>query len=354
MINSLGTRQTTLKHTLPFKLFSVLVAIFFVVGSATANEVSDFYKGKTINIIVPAGPASGYDIYARIMAEHFSRHMPGNPTVIVQNMPGAGGMKSARYFFSVGKTDGTELILSPQNIGTDKALGLLGDSDDVANMKWLGRFTTNVPVGIASAKSGFVSAQDLKTSEAVFAGTSARSPTIVYPTALNGFAGTKIKIVSGFDDTRQTFLAMLQGEVDGLVLGWAGLKSSNAELLENKEIVVLFQGTSSPHPDLLDVPTIVDLTEGDENKTAIRFLASSSQIGRSIATHPKTPQNRVDALRAAFAAMITDPEFVSDAKTRNMEMVSSTGHEELDKLISETLAVDPPVIAIVKETLRLK
>ncbi len=337
-----------------FRFISVLMTGLFTAGTALAADVSEFYKGKTINIIVPAGPASGYDIYARLMSEHFPRHMPGNPTVIVQNMPGAGGVKAARYFSTVGKTDGTELLLSPQTIGTDEALGLLGDTVDVASFNWIGRFTTNVPVGVASAASGVKTAQELKDREVVFAGTSARSPAIVFPTALNVLAGTKMKIVSGFDDTRQTFLAMLQGEVDGLVLGWAGLKSSNKDLLDKGELVVLFQGTATPHPDLPEVPTIVDLAEGEANKTAMRFIASSSEIGRSIAAHPDVPQDRLDALREAFVAMLADPEFIKDAETRNMELVASSGYEELDAVISQTLGVDASVIALVKETLGLK
>lgn len=343
-----------MKHTRILKIAAMLFAGLGTCFSAQADDVADFYNGKTINIIVPAGPASGYDIYARIMSEHFSKQMPGNPTIIVQNMPGAGGVKAARYFSSVGKKDGTELLLAPQTIGTDKALGLLGNGVDVAGMHWIGRFTTNVPVGIVSAKAGVTTAQQLKEQEIVFAGTSARSPTIVYPTALNAFGATKMKIVSGFDDTRQTFLAMMQGEVDGLVAGWAGLKASNKELLDKGELLVLFQGTGTSHPDLTEVPTIVELSEGTENKAASRFIASSSEVGRSIAAHPDVPQERVDALRAAFAKMLADPDFVGDAASRNIELVSSSGHEELETVIAQTLDVDDTLVDLVKSTLGLK
>jgi len=320
---------------------------------ASTDEISDFYAGKTINIIVPAGPASGYDIYARLMAEYFSNYMPGEPTVIVQNMPGAGGAKAARYYATVGKKDGTELLLSPQNIGTDSALGLLGDAVDVGNMNWIGRFTKNVPVGVVSKKAGVTSAEQLSDQQIVFAGTSARSPTIVFPTAMNAFAGTNLKVVSGFGDTRQTFLAMLQDEVNGLVLGWAGLKASNQEMLDAGELVVLFQGASSRHPDLPDVPTVVELAQGEANQAAMRFLASSSEIGRSIAVNPAVPDERVAALRDAFAAMLSAPEFLAAAEKRNVELVEPAGYAVLQALIEETLEVDEDVLATVRKTLGL-
>lgn len=320
---------------------------------ASADEISDFFDGKTIKVIVPAGPASGYDIYARLMAEHFSDHMPGNPTVIVQNMPGAGGAKAARYYATVGQSDGTELLLSPQTIGTDAALGLLGGAVDVANLNWIGRFTTNVPVGVVSAASGITSADGLREQEVVFAGTSARSPTIVFPTAMNAFAGSKLKIVSGFDDTRQTFLAMLQGEADGLVLGWAGLKASNQEMLDGGELNVLFQAASAPHPDLPDVPTVVDLAESDAEKAAMRFLASSSGIGRSIAAHPDMPEARVAALREAFAAMLADPEFLAVAEARGIELVQPSGPAELEALIDDAMSVDDSILDTIRAALGL-
>jgi len=323
------------------------------VTAASADEIEDFYSGKTINVIVPAGPSSGYDIYARIMSEYFSNHMPGAPTVIVQNMPGAGGAKAARFYATAAKSDGTELLLAPQTIGTDSALGLLGDTVDVANMNWIGRFTANVPVGIVASSSGVSSASDLTEREVVFGGTSARSPTIVYPKAMNAFADAKLKIVSGFDDTRQTFLSMMQGETDGLVSGWAGLKVNNKAMLDAGELVVVFQGATERHPDLPDVPTIVDLAQGDANKAATSFLASSSGIGRSIVAHPDVPQERVDALRAAFVAMINDPAFLGAAEGRNMELVNISGHEPLETIIEETLAVDSAVLDTVREALGL-
>ncbi|WP_323765805.1 hypothetical protein [Marinovum sp.] len=330
-----------------------MAALLGATTSARADEISEFYDGKTIKVIVPAGPASGYDIYARLMAEHFSDHLPGNPTVIVQNMPGAGGAKAARYYATVGQSDGTELLLSPQTIGTDAALGLLGGVVDVANFNWIGRFTTNVPVGVVSSAAGIDSAEALRDGEVVFAGTSARSPTIVFPTAMNAFADTRLKIVSGFDDTRQTFLAMLQGEADGLVLGWAGLKASNQEMLDAGELKVLFQAASTPHPDLTDVPTVVELAQTEAQKKAMRFLASSSGIGRSIAAHPDVPEARVAALRAAFAEMLADPEFLSVAEARGVELVEPTGPEALESLIDDALSVDDAVLDTIRSALGL-
>ncbi|MEQ3626687.1 MAG: hypothetical protein ABNH26_12750 [Celeribacter sp.] len=335
-------------------VFGLALSVLATTGTVTqADEISDFYDGKTIKVIVPAGPASGYDIYARLMAEHFSDHLPGNPTVIVQNMPGAGGAKAARYYATVGQSDGTELLLSPQTIGTDAALGLLGGAVDVANLNWIGRFTTNVPVGVVSAASGITSAEGLREEEVVFAGTSARSPTIVFPTAMNAFADAQLKIVSGFDDTRQTFLAMLQDEADGLVLGWAGLKASNQEMLDAGELKVLFQAASAPHPDLPDVPTVVELAQSDEQKAAMRFLASSSGIGRSITAHPDMPEERVAALREAFAAMLADPEFLEVAETRGVELVEPTGPEALEALIDDALSVDEAVLVTIRKALGL-
>ncbi len=339
-----------IKYFLPAVLGLTLSAF---AASASADEVSDFYAGKTINVIVPAGPASGYDIYARLMAEHFSNFMPGKPTVIVQNMPGGGGLKALRYYATVGKNDGTELLLSPQTIGTDAALGLLGGAVDVANFNWIGRFTTNVPVGVVSEKTGITAAEQLVDKEVVIAGTAARSPSIVFPKALNAFAGTKIKVVSGFPDPRQSFLAMLQGEVDGLVLGWSGLKASNQEMLDSGELIVLFQGAASRHPDLPNVPTIVELAKGDANQAAMRFLASSSGIGRSIAAHPDVPDERVAALRDAFASMLDSPEFTDAAEARNVELVDPAGHDVPQKLVEETMAIDKEVLATVRKTLGL-
>jgi tripartite-type tricarboxylate transporter receptor subunit TctC len=313
---------------------------------AIAQPVESFYRGKSINMIIGYPPAGGNDLYARAVARHIGRHIPGNPTVVPRNMPGGGSLVAANHIFNVAPKDGTILGLVDPTAPLEERLGASNVRFKSAQFNWIGRLAPMTNVTFVMAKTGVKSIQQVMARETVL-GATGRSSSAVYPTLLNHVVGTKFKIVLGYAGSPQAMLAMERGEVEGHSITWEGVKARAEQHLRDKTINILVQYGLRRHPELPDVPSSVELGRSAEDVEALGMFANASDLGRYILSTPNTPPERIQALRRAFDAMVKDPDFIADLKRQRFELGPLAG-EELQRLVADVAKVSPTTIERVR------
>lgn len=330
------------------RLIGVLAAAVLVVPSLChAQSVEAFYRGKTINLIVGYPPAGANDLYTRAVTRHIGKHIPGNPAVVLRNMPGGGSLLAANHIFNVAPKDGTTLGLIVPTAPLEERLGAANVRFKAAQFNWIGRLAPTPNVTFTSASSPVKTIQDAMQREAVLGATGRSSTVAIYPLSLNHIIGTKFKLVMGYTGSAEAMLAMDRGEVEAHSTTWEGIKSRAADHLRNKTINLLVQHGIKRHPELPDVPASVELGRTPEEVEALRVFANASDVGRFILSTPDTPADRIEALRRAFDAMITDPEFLADMTAQKLDVGPLTG-EELQKLVAEVANVSPATIERVR------
>lgn len=322
--------------------------ICFAGAPVLAQSAADFYKGKTVTIVVGTGAGGGYDFYARLVARYIPAHIPGNPNVIVTNMPGAASRVAAMHLNSAAPKDGTVIGHLNDNIVNN---ALLDDkiSFDIRNFNWLARLNSYVGVGAASKASGITSVKDALTREVVVGATAVGSNNSLVPALLNRFENAKFKIVYGYKGSQDISLAMERREVDVVgSLGWEALKP---DLPMRQSLNLLYQFGIERHPDLPDVPVMHELGTTPESKAILKFFAAGATIGRSFVAPPGVPADRVKILRTAFQSMLSAKDFKEDLKKQNIELDPATG-ERMAEIVAEVLATPPNIIALGKEAMK--
>ncbi len=319
--------------------------------SSDADPIADFYTGRTVRMLIGYGPGGGYDLYGRVVAQFLSKHLPGHPTMVVQNMPGAGSLLAARYMHDVAPKDGTVLGSLAQTLALD-SITTSSVRIEVGKMPYIGRIATNVDTGVALQKSGIRSFDDVRAKEYKVGASGGGSTTVLFPTALMTYAGAKFKLARGYSGSNEIWLAVERGEVDIVgAYGLPGIQVSHPGWLEGQEVVFLYQAALKRHPLIPKVPTLPELGLTDEGRVVLRAAASTGEIGRAIITTPGVPPERLAALRAAFAAMLEDPEFIAECKNRKLPIEGATG-EEVDAMVRETLALPRPVLDEIGKMMR--
>ncbi len=321
-------------------------ALLAQVPPARAQSVADFYRGKTLHVLIGYGEGGGYDIYGRLFAEFMPRHLPGNPTIIPQNMPGAGSFKAVNYLAEVAPKDGTYFGSVAQTLAID-AVTDEKSTVDPTKMPYLGRFTTNIDVGVALKRTGITSFDDARKREIITGVSGGGSTTVVYPLALNAYAGAKFKLVRGYKGTNDIMLAAERGEVELVsAVGIPGLLAAHPDWIKGDAAAIIYQNALKRHPLLPQVPTLPELGLTDDGRAVLRAIAGTAEIGRSILTTPGVPAERVAALRTAFQDMLKDPEFLATCQKRNVTIEPATG-EEMDTITRDTAQLPKPTIAAV-------
>jgi tripartite-type tricarboxylate transporter receptor subunit TctC len=317
--------------------FAAAAALAVTVFAAPAHAQEDnFFKGKTVSVIVGAGPGGGFDIYARLLARYLPEHLAGNPNMIVQHMPGAATVKAASYIYNVAPQDGTAIGIPNQVLPLNALIrGEVGDGFDPGKFNWIGRLGDMDVIGIVWNGTGIASFADLKKGQPIFGGTSPSGSSVTMPMALNRLVGTKIKVVQGYKDTSEQYLAMERGEIQGMSnANWANLRRTRPEWIEQKKVIPIYQNAEARGPFLLDVPTVVELAEDEDSRRVLRLLASASTVGFSFYTGPKVPSARVATLRKAFMAMMESPALKEEAEKLNTPLNALPG-ENLQKIMGE-------------------
>jgi tripartite-type tricarboxylate transporter receptor subunit TctC len=307
-----------------------------------AEPIADFYRGKTLRMLIGYGPGGGYDIYGRLVAEFLPRYLPGNPTIITQNMPGAGSFVAAKYMYEVAPKDGTVLGSLAQTLALDSMTNT-NAKVDVGKMPYIGRMVTNIDVGAALPRTGIESFEDVRAKQYNVGASGGGSTTVLFPTALKTYAGAKFKLIRGYSGTIDILLAMERGEVDMVgAYGLPGILVSHPGWVQRGEATILYQASLTRHRLLPSVPTLPELAQSDEGRQVLHAAASTGEIGRSVLTTPGVPAERLAALRSAFQAMLRDPDFVAACERRKL-MVDGAAGQEIDDIVRETLLLPQAV-----------
>jgi tripartite-type tricarboxylate transporter receptor subunit TctC len=285
----------------------------------------------------------GYDMWGRVVAAHIGAHLPGNPMVTPQNMPGAGSYRAANYIYNVAPKDGTTMGIIARDAALGPLTGEVGAQFDATKFSWLGAPAIETNVCIAYHTAAVKTAHDLTEKELILGDNGPGTGTHSYPLALNAILGFKFRLVGGYPSSAEVFLAMERGEVQGICESLDSIKVRRPDWIANGTVSVLFQGGIQPNTDLPNVPFIVDLAQRPEDKQAIEFLYAGQGIGRPFVAPPDLPPGRLKMLRDAFDATMTDPEFLAEARLRKL-IVDPEDGEHLEALIRKTYATPKPII----------
>jgi tripartite-type tricarboxylate transporter receptor subunit TctC len=295
--------------------------------STAAGDVAGFYKGRNVDVIVGYNPGGGYDAYTRLLGRHIGNHIPGKPTIVAKNMPGAGSLKSANYLYNVAPKDGTVFGMFAGGIAMDALIGGKKTDFDPRKFNWLGSITESSSACWAWRASGFKSLKDVMKKEFVVGATSGGSSTFAWPTTMNAFLGTKFKVIPGYGGTKGITLAVERGEVQGLC-GYfiSSIRNAKPDWLRDKKIVMVVQEANQRHADYPDVPTVFEYAKDEKTKQAFKLVFGWQVMGRPFTLPPGVPSDRVTALRAAFEATMKDDKFLADAK-RSRLLIAPRTHQ---------------------------
>lgn len=327
-----------------------VAAMLAGVGTLKAEPIADFYRGKTMKIIIGYGPGGGYDLYGRLAAEFLGRHIPGNPTIVPENMPGGGSLKAVLYLYQVAPQDGTYLGSVSQQFASN-AVTDEKNKMDVARFHYLGRFTSNIDVGVALPQAGIKTFEEARKRQVVV-GAENGSMSLIYAQALNTYGGAKLKIVKGYNGSADIQLAAERGEVD--VNGSYSLPAvlvSHPDWVRDGTANILYQNALKRFPQLPQVPTLSELMLTDEGRTVAHVVAGMAEIGRSILTTPGVPEERLAALRTAFQEMLKDPDFIAACAKRNLMLDPASG-QEMDAINQETMSLPKPIVEALRTLLK--
>jgi tripartite-type tricarboxylate transporter receptor subunit TctC len=327
-----------------------LAAALSVTPGLRAEPVADFYRGKTMKMIIGYGPGGGYDLYGRLAAEFLSRHIPGNPTIIPENMPGGGSLKAILYLYQVAPKDGTYLGSVSQQLAAN-AVTDENNKMDVAKFHYIGRLTSNIDVGVALPQAHIKSFEDARKRQIVV-GAENGSMSLIYAQALNTYGGGKLKIVKGYNGSADIQMAAERGEVD--VNGSYSLPAvlvSHPDWVKDGTAVILYQNALKRFPQLPQVPTLTELMLTDEGRTVAHVVAGMAEVGRSILTTPGVPEDRLAALRTAFQEMLKDPDFLAACTQRNLMLDPGTG-QDMDAINQETMSLPKPIVDSLRTLLK--
>lgn len=320
------------------------LGLYSVAGAAAADPIADFYKGRQISWILSAGEGGGYSAYARLFAPYFAAHIPGKPEIVIQNMPGAGGIKAMNYLMSVAPKDGTTIGLVHSSVPFAPLYGAAGATFDPRQMHWIGSIATASAICVAWHTAGINNWQDLNNKQLVVGTSGAGSQMETLPAMLNNLFGTKIKIVSGYKGGNDVFLAMERGEISGRCGGLVNsINSTRPDWFPEKKVTVPIQLAMKRDPLFPDVPAIAELAKDKKTKQVLQLIFSPQGMDRPLLAPPGVPADRVAALRAAFNAAMDDPGFIAAAKKQHLDIDKVSG-QEVEQIIKNAYALPPDVI----------
>ena len=325
----------------------ILVAASHAPSAHAQAAVEQFYKGKTIDLIIGYPPGGSNDVFARFLARHMGKYIPGNPNFVTRNMPGGGSLLAANHVYSISPKDGSVLAITSPTIPLDARLGNTAAKYQPEKFNWIGRIGPAInPLMIWHTQS-FKSWKDAMTQEITLSATGAGSTVSVYPTVLNNVLKTKFKLVMGYKGSGEAMLAMERGETAGHSTAWEAVKTQHADWIVDKKVRILLQFGITRHPEMADVPTAIEIAETDEQKAILRAVLNATEIGKPFFTSPGVPAERVEALRRAFDKMVKDADFIAEFERARVELNPRTG-EQLQQLVEELMAVPADLIEKVK------
>jgi len=312
--------------------------------AAAQNAVADFYKGKQVTIMVGFTPGGSSSLYAQGVARHMGRFLPGNPSFIVQHVPGAGGLVLANNLYNTAPRDGTAFGITGRTAPIEPLLGNANAKFDGRRFSWIGTANVEYTTCIAWHTAPVKTLADAMTTELIVGGSGADATEVIFPKAANKLAGTKFKVVLGYPGSTELLLAMERGETQGFCgIGWTFVKLRKADWLRDKKINILFQMSLQKHPEIPQVPAIIDHARTADDRKVFEFLFAPQEMGRPFFAPPGVPAERVAALRRAFELTLKDPQFLADADKMGVE-VQHVGGEAIQALLEKIYASPKEII----------
>src|SRR5947208_1957118 len=320
---------------------------------ARADAISEFYAGKTVNLVIGYAPGGGYDLYARTLARHMTRHILGHPAIVVQNMPGAGSIKAANFLYAIAPKDGLTFGGFSRGAFLDPLLGR-GDGTlyNARRFSWLGSISNEVGVCAFRSAAGIKSWADMRAKPFIIGATGVGADSDVFPTVLRKMFKLPIKLVAGYGSSAEVVVAIRRGEVDGRCgWSWSSLLSWNRDMYEGKQIDVVLQLAAQKLDELPDVPLVTDVADNTDQKTALKLIVSRQTMARPYVAPPGVPPERVRALQAAFDATVRDPAFLAEAKRQDLDVRPVSG-PEADTLVKEAYGTPPGIVKLAIEYMK--
>jgi tripartite-type tricarboxylate transporter receptor subunit TctC len=334
------------------KAFGMLAVSIVLSSTAAAAgaDVADFYRGKTLRILVGYGPGTGYDVYARLLARHLSKHLAGQPGMVIQNMPGAASLTMTNYLYNVAPRDGTAIGLPARGLFIEPLFGNENAKFEARKYSWIGSMSRDASLCFAWHTSDIKTIDDAKKREVLVGSSGVNGSSHQFPMLLNALIGTKFKPLLGYVDSAGVGLAMERGELEGYCsFTWGSIKSARPKWIEDKQIRILLQLTLTKHPELADVPMVLHLAKDEASRQAFTLVFADQEMGRPVAGPPDVPVERLAALRQAFDATMADPEFRADALHMKIDIDPIDGkavERVLDRLYATPKSVIDRVSAI--------
>jgi tripartite-type tricarboxylate transporter receptor subunit TctC len=323
------------------------------VPANAADQVADFYAGKTLRVLVGFAPGGGYDLYARTLARYLGKYIPGEPTVVAQNMPGAGSLKVLNYLYNAAPRDGTAIAIFARGIVFEPLLGHTeGTQFDAARLNWIGSISNEVGVCALMTASGITSWTDMQTRPFRIGASGVGADSDIFPVVLRNLFHLPMQLVAGYQGGAEMVLAMQRHEIDGRCgWSWTSLVSRDKALYDAHDITVTLQIALARHEDLPNVPLVMDLVDDPQKLAALKLIVSRQNIARPFAAPPEVPVARVAALRQAFDAVMRDPDFLAEAGHLGLE-VRPVGGAQVQSLFAEVYASPPDVVARAAELIK--
>jgi tripartite-type tricarboxylate transporter receptor subunit TctC len=332
-------------------ILGAIAAVSALSCAAFGQSVEAFYKANRLTVVIGYTPGTVYDLYTRSIARHIGKHLPGKPTVIAQNMPGAGSMKAANFIYGNAPKDGSQIATFARGLAMQPLLNDQGVQYDAMKMNWLGSPSTEVSVVFSWHTTPFKTVDDLFTREMLVPATGTGADSAIFPYVLNGILGTKFKVVSGYPGASETMLAIERGEADGsAAMSWGNFTSAKQDWLRDKKVNVLLQLAIKKHLLLANVPLVMDLAKSEADKKVLELIFSRQSMAYPYAAPPNVPADRLQSLRQAFDATMKDPEFLADMQQQKLDLDPLSG-DEMQALIKSAYASSPDVIARAKSAI---
>jgi tripartite-type tricarboxylate transporter receptor subunit TctC len=321
------------------------------VTPATADPVADFFRGKTINLLIGYTSGGGYDLNARVLAKHMGRHIPGNPTIVPQNMPGAGSLRAANVLYNVAPKDGTSFGMIGRGMAMEPLIGASQAQYDSRRFTWLGSVSDQVSLCATWHSSPIKTWNDMLTTPFTVAGEGSGSDPDMFTTMIRNLFGVKVRLVSGYPGGPEMNLAMERGEVDGRCgWSWSSIKITRPDWVADKKINLPLQMALHKAKDLPDVPLIIDVARDERERQILKLVLARQQMGWPFLAPPGLPAERALALRQAFEATMKDPDYLAEARQRTLDVNPMTGGE-IDQLIGELYQTPADVITMTKSVI---
>jgi tripartite-type tricarboxylate transporter receptor subunit TctC len=325
--------------------FAALIGL--AVTPALAQTPEQFYAGKNLELVIGYPPAGSNDIYARTLGRYIAKYIPGHPTIVPKNMPGGGSFLALAYLYNVAPKDGTSFGIGAPTAPLDEKLGTQGVRFKTAQFNWLGRIDSLINIVFMWHTSPVKTFADAQRIESKLAATGAGSTVSIYPTVTNNVLGTKFKLIMGYKGSNEAQLAVERGEAEGHSTAWTAVKVAHPDWLPDHKINIIVQYALMAHPELPDVPVVVDLARNDEERAILRAVMNATEVGTSFLTSPGVPADRVAVLRQAFDQTMKDPAFLDEASRLKLTVNPLTG-DALQKVVGEVSDLPPDLVEKVR------